>query len=226
MKRPVALLMVIAFAAVLVSPGSAVAARRHVYHLSGASAQAYFSTCGDVADGELCSMTFLFAADERPVSSYADWVGGVCVFVEHDVGYRSGPYGIRPTTVQWGYECGSARVTIPRSLKQARLIGTVDTKLCQYTSPMTCESSSPIHIDLRWQGTGALESMKPQTIKYADDDNGLPCLYHQSPWARRPAMASGTISEFGPLGVNLPDAVMLFRSGSTFVGQDAISCID
>jgi len=218
--------MVIAFAAVLVSPGSAVAARHHVYHLSGASAQAYFSTCGDVADGDLCSMTILFASHERPISSLLDGDVGACVFVEHYVGYRSGPNGIFPTTVQSGHECGSTRITVPRSLKQARLIGTVDTQLCQYTSPMTCEPSGPIHVDLRWQGAGALEWMKPQTIKYTDDDNGLPCLYHQSPWARRTASASGTISEFGPLGANLPDAVMLFRSGSTFVGQDAISCID
>jgi hypothetical protein len=171
-------------------------------------------------------MTFLFAATQRPGSSYSDWVGGVCVYVEHDVGYRSGPFGIRPTTAQWGYACGSARMTIPRSLKRARLLGTVDTKLCQYTSPLTCEAAGPINLDLRWQGTGALDAMKPQTTKYVDDDNGLPCLYHQSPWAMRPATASGTISEFGPLGANLPDAVMLFRSGSTFVGHDAISCID
>ena len=226
MKRPVALVMMIALAAVLASPGNAAGARRHVYHLSGASTQAYFSTCGDVGEGEICSMTFLYASHERPISSLLEGGVGACVFVEHDVGYRSGPYGIRPTTVQWGFGCGSTRITIPRSLKRAWLIGTVDTKLCRYTSPMTCEPAGPIHIDLRWEGTGALEAMKPQTVKYADDDNGLPCLYHQSPWATRPATASGTISEFGPLGANLPDAVTLLRSGSTYVGQDAISCID
>lgn len=226
MKRPVALVMVITLAVVLASPVNAVTARRFVYHLSGASSEAIFSTCGDVGDGELCSITVLYAANQRPSSSSVAGGGGACVFVEHDVGYGSGLYGIYPTTVQWGFACGSARITIPRSLKRARLIGTVDTRLCSYTSPMTCEPAGRIHLDLRWLGTGALETMKPETVKYLDDDNGLPCLYHQSPWASRQATASGTIAEFGPLGIDLPDAAMLFTGGSTFIGQDAVSCID
>jgi hypothetical protein len=62
--------------------------------------------------------------------------------------------------------------------------------------------------------------------KYPDYCVGLPCVFHQGLLARRRAIASGSVPEFGPLGRMVPGDASLRRGELTWVGQNVLDCID
>jgi hypothetical protein len=210
-------------------PGTAGAARRQVAHVSGASADAHFSTCGPVANGDICALTIVRASNERTGSDFFEGEGP-CLYIEHIVGYRFRPWSLIAISDQFGKACGTVRVTVPRSLNDASVVGSVPTQTCVNartpTPTRTCTDSGSVAVDLSWQANGPLQTSAPTTTRYSDYSVGLPCVYHRGLLATRPAIASGSIPAFGPLGRMLPDPVTLRRSDGTWVGQNLGDCMD
>ena len=83
-----------------------------------------------------------------------------------------------------------------------------------------------VTIDLAWRGLRAATSLPPQTVRYPDYAEALPCVYHTTPWMRRPAFATGSIPEFGDLGNQLVNTSSLWSGGSIWIGQNVGGCID
>ena len=211
------------------SSGTAGAARRQVAHFSGARADAHFSTCGPVANGDICALTSVYASNERTGSDLLEGEGP-CLYIDHIVGYRFGPWSLVTISDQFGRACGTVRVTVPRSLTDASVVGSVPTQTCVNartpTPTRTCTDSGSVAVDLSWQANGPLQTSAPTTTRYPDSSAGLPCVYHHGLLATRPGIASGSIPAFGPLGRMLSDPVSLRRGGDTWVGQNVFDCID
>jgi hypothetical protein len=212
-------------AMVFVSAGGADAARHGVIHISGAWARGAFSTCGAVHDGDRCSVTLVYIANDRPATASAD-APGPCLWLEHIEGYRSGHLGIRTISDRFATGCGAVRVTIPRSLDAAHVVGATQTQTCIWGTPDPCTDSGPITVDLTWRATATVQRFAPLTVRSPDDDTGLICLHHEGPLTIRTATLSGSIPEFGPLGSIVPDSGSIWRSGSTFVGEEVADCPD
>ena len=212
-------------AIVVGSAGAAGAARRQVAHFTGAAADVQFSTCGSVADGELCAFTLVYASNDRVTLDPSE-DAGPCLFVEHIVGRRDGPRGLYTVSDQIGRACDTVRITVPRSLNFATVTGTVPTQTCIWGTPDPCKDSGSVTMDLRWQPNGRLKSSAPTTIRYPDYEMGLPCVYHQGRLTTRRAIASGAIPEFGPLGRVVPGTASLHAGNLTFIGQNVFACID
>jgi hypothetical protein len=116
------------------------------------------------------------------------------------------------------------RITIPRSLGWAHVVGTLQTQTCGWLSPDPC-SDAVISIDLTWHATGPVQSTPPSTVRFAGDDSDPSCLTHLGRFTSRPATVSGSIPELGPLGDVLAGRAGIGTDSFTYVG-DANSCPD
>lgn len=221
------LIGVLAMSLILATGPEGASAPRSVYHVSRSSASVIFSTCGNVRNGDLCSFTVIFASAARPVSFSGDQEAGSCIWLDRITGHRDGPRGIvGPSTDIIGQECGSVRVTIAHSLDRATVTGTLDMRTCTWTDPDPCRPAGTITIDLAWQGLRRTTTLPPRTMRYSDYSEGLPCVYHTTQWRYRPALATGTIPEFGDLGTQAVNTSTLSTGGSIWIGQNVGSCID
>src|SRR5207253_9107208 len=88
------LILLLTSSMILINPGGASSAPRHVYHVSESGAEVIFSTCGNVLNGEVCSFTVVFATSSRPISAAEDLLPGQCLFLERITGVRAGPRAI------------------------------------------------------------------------------------------------------------------------------------